>query len=95
MKYSTRVILQMSEIIGQYEVIEKNSFDYEGQPELCCGPSHQEEQDSTNTEQLSQQLNQAFNQNFASQSGVLSKLNSVLSPIASAGPSQQAALEEA
>ena len=89
MKYSTRVVLQMSEVIGQYEVIEKNSFDYEDQPELCCGPSHQETVDAANTEQISQQLSQAFNQNFASQTGVLSKLNSVLTPIASAGPGQQ------
>jgi hypothetical protein len=71
------------------ERLSEESYSYSGVVEKCCGPSHAEQNDSANTEQLSQQLSQAFNQNFASQSGVLSKLNSVLSPIASAGPSQQ------
>jgi hypothetical protein len=54
-----------------------------------CGPSSMQESEAGAQENLSNSLTAAFNQNQALQQAELGKINSIISPIASAGPSQE------
>lgn len=54
-----------------------------------CGPSGQEEAIAGQQQSLGTTLAANYNQQFAAQSGVLSNLNNMLTPIAEAGPDQQ------
>src|SRR5277367_3974072 len=85
MKVITKAVLDMETM--KWVFVE--AYEYTGPVELCCGPSGQEESEASSLQALSQSLTAAFNQNLASQTGVLKNINSILTPIASAGPSQQ------
>jgi len=54
-----------------------------------CGPSGQETAIAGQQQDLSTLLSSDFSQRFSQQSGVLQNLNSMLTPIAQAGPDQQ------
>jgi hypothetical protein len=54
-----------------------------------CGPSGSETQINAQQESLASQLNADFSSRFQSQSDLLSKLSSSISPIIAAGPNQQ------
>jgi hypothetical protein len=54
-----------------------------------CGPSSQEKSDAAIQESITSTLRANYNEYFAKQSGVLDKINGILTPIAEAGPDQQ------
>ena len=60
-------------------------------PSFCmyCGPSGMQESEAGQAESLSNSISSMLNERFAQQSNVLSQIQSQISPIASAGPSQQ------
>jgi hypothetical protein len=86
--YSTKIILEIQDKIGEYVVIEKDSHDYDGPVDLCCGPSGSEENIANQQAGLGSALTGYLNSSFANQQDVLSNLNSQLNPILAQGPSQ-------
>jgi hypothetical protein len=83
MVYSTRVILQMTEVIGEYVVIEKDLREFLGQPELCCGPTAAEDQLQGSSQAFAQQLQSSYSTLFGQQQSTLANLNAKLGQIAS------------
>jgi hypothetical protein len=88
MKYSTHVVLQMTDIIGEYIIVEKDSHVFEGTPELACGSDAAENSLQANEQGLSQALASDFNNSYGTQQQWLNTLNKQLSPIVAEGPSQ-------
>jgi hypothetical protein len=89
MKYSTRVVLQMTDAIGEYITTEKDSHVFEGAPELACGSDAAENSLQANEQGLSSAMASDFNNSYGTQQQYLSTLNKQLSPIVAGGPSQQ------
>jgi hypothetical protein len=83
MKYSTRVVLQMTDQIGEYILIEKDAYDFDGQPDLCCGPSSQEETEANATEGFTNTLMGNYAQLFGNQQTTLQNLNAEIGKIQS------------
>ena len=53
-----------------------------------CGPSNQEKTAAADQQSLASSLAANYNQNYATQSALLGRINSTLSPIIAAGPNQ-------
>ena len=88
-KYNTKITFEILDAIGEYRLVEKSPDEYCADVELCCGPSDQQTQEAGAAQSLSQSMTAAFNDRLATQTGVLKNINNLISPIASAGPSQQ------
>jgi hypothetical protein len=89
MKYSTRVVLQMTDDPSVYLLLEKDSHEFDGAPELACGPSGQEETAQAEQESLANQEASDFASRFGTQSGYMSTISKALEPIVSGGPNQE------
>jgi hypothetical protein len=88
MFYSTRVVLQIEDEIGQYTVLEKDSHEYCGEVAKCCGPNNAETTAQSNEANLASTMSADFNSRFGNQSALISQLQNSLSPIVAQGPSQ-------
>jgi hypothetical protein len=88
MKFSTYVVLQMTDVVGEYIVVEKDSHDFEGAPELACGPDAAEKSLQAQEQGLSAEMASDFNNSYGTQQEWLQSLNKSLSPIVAAGPDQ-------
>lgn len=86
MKYSTKVVLQMTDVIGEYITVEKDQHDWDGPVALCCGPSGAEEGIAGQEGSLASTLAGDFNTQFANQQGTLSQLQSRINQIGNTGP---------
>jgi len=82
-KYSTRVVLQMTEDPAVYVVVDKDSHEFSGQPDLACGPSGEEQGLEASSSSFSRTLQGAYQTLFGQQQGTLAQLNSRLNQIAS------------
>jgi hypothetical protein len=85
MRVITQAVLDMETM----KWVSVESYDYTGPVDLCCGPSSAETGLAANASSLSNTMSADFGSRFASQSDLLKNLTQSLSPIASAGPSQQ------
>jgi len=83
MKYSTKVVLQMTDVIGEYITVEKDEHHYNGPVDLCCGPSGEEEGLQGNSADFSRTLEGAFNTSFANQQDALQSLQTTINQIKS------------
>jgi hypothetical protein len=81
MRYSTRVVLQMTDVIGEYITVEKDEHDYNGPVALCCGPSPEEETISGEQSSLASTLRGNYNTVFGEQQQTMDQLNSTLNKI--------------
>jgi hypothetical protein len=97
MLYSTRIILQMTDVIGEYVVIEKDLHEFAGQPDLCCGPTPAETGLQAQSQGFAQTLQNNYGTLFGQQQDTLRVLNGKLVQIGngSTGPGFGAAEENA
>lgn len=79
MRVHTKIVLQMTDTIGEYILVEEQGFDYEGPVERCKGDStlQQEEQSQA---AFSQELTNIFTAQYGQQSAVLDFLKNTLEP---------------
>ena len=81
MKYSTQVVLEMTDVIGEYIVVEKDSHEFSGAADLACGPTNEEKGLQASSDSFSKTLQGAYNTLFSQQQGTLTQLNSRLNQI--------------
>ena len=85
MKIITKAVLDMETMLW----VSEESYDYQGPVEKCCGPTSQEKQLQGQSQSFATMLQGNYGTLFGQQQGVLNSINRSLSPILSAGPSQQ------
>ncbi len=89
MRFSTRVVLQIEDEIGKYTLVEKDSHDFDGAPELACGPSGAEESAQAQQSSLASEEASDFASRFGTQSSYMDTVSNALKPIVSGGPNQE------
>lgn len=101
MRYSTRVVLQMTDVVDEYLLVEKDSHEYDGPVDLCCG-SDAEENDAQNqsasfAKTLSTSYGSLMNQSTAAYQSATNMLQRFNQGIMNPGlsPQQMAAQETA
>jgi hypothetical protein len=87
MKVITHAVLDMETMEWIRE--EEESYEYCGPVAKACGPTGQEKQEASAQQVYSQKVQANYNTLFGEQQGVMNNLNSIFTPIAEAGPSQQ------
>ena len=73
----------MTEDPAVYVVVDKDSHEFSGQPDLACGPSGEEQGLEASSSSFSRTLQGAYQTLFGQQQGTLAQLNSRLNQIAS------------
>ncbi len=91
MRYSTKVVLQMTDDPYVYTLVEKDTHEFYGQPDLACnplqmlgvpsGPSSSEQSLAAQESDLSRSLKADFTQRYGEQSQTMKDLNGVLTQI--------------
>jgi len=86
MKVYTKIVLQMTDTIGEYIPVEERSYEYEGPVARCCdlfgGPSKQEEQLGSQETSLSGTMMSQFQQQYAQQQTALKNLQTTIGKLA-------------
>jgi hypothetical protein len=82
MFYSTHVILQMTDVIGEYAIIEKDLHEWTGPVGRLCGPTTAETGLQSQSQSMANTLQSSYSTLFGQQQGTLANLNSSVAKIA-------------